>query len=193
MLTWAAFGIALGFVFGWDNYAHTGGFIAGVALAYAIPAEAPTIARSALIWNITAVACALVVVVSFAMVAKNYGRSSTLDAMDRSYQSVARLETALIKGFKWRAPGDGDPQAVATQLRTAASGVSRISELDPRADEICGRLIDLAGKRAALLDSAKTNPDAITGANSSYDEVETAIKDYLAWLQDKKREIGISR
>lgn len=191
MLTWAALGIGLGFVMGFDNYAHIGGFIAGAALAYAIPAEEPTIARSAVIWNITAIACALVVVASFAMVAKNYGSFQSKAAVDMSYDSVARLERAFIKGFHWRGPQDGDPQALATLLRTAASGVGRITEIDPKSDEIRGRLVDLASKRAALLDSAKTNPDAITEANSNYAEVDAAIKDYLAWWQGKRREFGI--
>src|SRR5204863_9362985 len=92
MLIWAAFGIVFGFIVGADNVAHAAGFIAGAALAYAIPAEEPTIARSALIWNITAIACALVVVVSFVMVAKNYGGSQTQAALRRSYESVSRLD-----------------------------------------------------------------------------------------------------
>ena len=193
MLTWAAFGIALGFFMRFDNYAHIGGFIAGAALAYVISAEEPTIGRSALIWNITAIACALVVVASFAMVAKNFGGSQRQAAVYRSYESVGHLEKALIKGFNWRAPDDGDPQALATQLRTASSGVSRVSEIDSQSTEICARLLDLADKRAALLDSAKTNPKAITESNSSYDEVRAAIKDYLAWWEAKTRELGIER
>ena len=193
MLIWAALGVGLGFIMGFDNYAHIGGFIAGAAMAYVIPAEEPTIARSALIWNITAIACALVVVASFAMVAKNYGNSQKKAAIYRSYESVARLEKAFIKGFKWKLPGDGDPQALATQLRTAASGVSRVSEIDGQSNEICGRLVDMAGKRAALLDSAKTNPAAITESNSNYGEVDAAFKEYLAWWQGKTRELGIEQ
>ena len=194
MLIWAALGIGLGFVFGWDNYAHIGGFIAGAAMAYAITAEEPTIARSALIWNITAIVCALVVVVSFAMVAKNYGNSQRKAAVRRAYGSVHRLENALVSGFNWKGRSeDGDPQGLASKLRTAASGVDRISDIDERLNEICGRLVDQAGKRAALLDQAKTNPEAITASNSNYGEVEAAIQDFLAWWQAKARELGIEQ
>ena len=188
MLIWAGFGIVLGFLFGWDNYAHIGGFIAGVVLAYAISAEEPTVARSAMIWNITAIACALVVVASFAMVAKNYGSFQSKASVDMSYDSVARLERAFIKAYHWKSPQDGDPQALATLLRTAASGVGRISEIDPQSDAIRAHLVDLASKRAALLDSAKTNPAVITDANSRYDEVDAALKDYLVWWQGKKNQ-----
>jgi rhomboid protease GluP len=192
MLIWAAFGIVLGFMFGWDNYAHIGGFIAGAAMAYAITAEEPTIARSALIWNITAIACALVVVASFAMVAKNYGNSQRKAAVGRSYGSVQRLAIVLDSAFNWRGrPEDGDPQALATKLRTAASGVERIPDIDTQLSDICRRLVDQAGRRAALLDAAKTNPEALRESNSNHGELDAAIKDYRAWLESKARELGI--
>jgi hypothetical protein len=191
MLIWAAFGIVLGFMFGWDNHAHIGGFIAGVGMAYAIPAEEPTVARSALIWNITAIACALVVVVSFAMVAKNYGNSQRKAAVARSYGSVQRLALVLDSAFNWRGAQDGDPQGLATKLRTAASGVERIPDIDPQLSDICRRLVEQAGKRAALLDAAKTNPEALRESNSNHSELDTAIKDYRAWLDSKAHELGL--
>ena len=193
MLTWAALGIGLGFVMGFDNYAHIGGFIAGAALAYAIPAEEPTIARSALIWNITAIACALVVVASFAMVAKNYGNFQRRVAVDRSTGSIQRLGIVLESAFKWRGPGDGDPQALATKLRTAASGLERIPDFDPELNEICRRLVDQAGKRAALLDAAKTNPEALRESNSNHGELDAVILDYRAWFENRRRELGTER
>ena len=193
MLIWAVIGIGLGFVMGWDNYAHIGGFIGGAGLAYIITAEEPTVARSALIWNIIAITCALVVVVSFGMVAKNYGNSQRKEALRRSYNSVQRLEGALIPAFKWRGrPEDGDSQVLASRLRTAASGVERVSGIDdPRADEVCKRLVDLAGKRAAVLDEAKTNLQAITPENSNYRDVEVALDNYLAWWEARAEEIGL--
>ena len=186
MLIWAAFGIVFGFIVGADNVAHTGGFIAGAALAYAIPGEEPTIARSALIWNITAIACALVVVVSFAMVAKNYGNSQRTVALARSYDSIQRLGIVLDRAFEWRGrPEDGDPQALATKLRTAASGVERGPEIDPQLSDICRRFVEQARKRADLLDAAKTNPQALRESSSNHDELDAAIRDYQVWMTNR--------
>ena len=186
MLTWAAFGIGLGFLFGWDNYAHIGGLIAGVAIAYAISAEEPTVARSAMIWNITAIACALLVVASFAMVAKNYGSFQSKAVVARAYGSVQRLAVALDSAFDWKGrPEDGDPQAIATRLRTAASGVERVPDVDPQLSDILRRLVEQSVKRAAVLDAAKTNPEALRESNSNHAELDAAIRDYRAWLNRK--------
>ena len=191
MLLWAGAGIVFGFLMGADNVSHAGGFIAGGILGYLIAPEAPTLARSALVWNVTAIACALVVVLSFGMVAKNYGSSRTQIAVDRSYNSVSALERSFIGAYTWKSAADGDPQQLASSLRTAASGVERVSDLDPQLKEICDRLIELARARAVLLDTAKTVPTAINEANSSYDQVDAAIKDYVAWWHGKRREFGL--
>jgi membrane associated rhomboid family serine protease len=190
MLIWAGIGFVFGFLMGADNVSHAGGFIAGAALAYVISGEEPTLARSAMVWNIVAIACALVVVGSFAMVAKNYGSSRTHVAVERSYNSVSALEQAFINAYQWTSAGGADPQQLASNLRTAASSVERNSDIDPQLKEISRRLTDLATARAALLDAAKTNPSVITGANSRYDEVDAALKDYLTWWRDKRREFG---
>jgi hypothetical protein len=124
-------------------------------------------------------------------VAKNYGNFQRRVAVDRSTGSVQRLGIVLESAFNWRGPEDGDPQALATKLRTAASGVERIPDVDPQLSDICRRLVDQAGKRAALLDAAKTNPEALRESNSNHGELDAAIKDYRAWLESKAHELGI--
>jgi rhomboid protease GluP len=190
MLIWAGAGIVFGFIMGADNVSHAGGFIAGAALAYVIPAEEPTLARSAFVWNVTAIVCALVVVGSFAMVAKNYGSSRTHVAIERSLETFKGFERSFIDAYNWTSADDRDPQQLASNLRTAASSVERFSDIDPQLKEISKRLTDLATARAALLDEAKTNPAVITGANSSYDEVAAAFEDYIVWWRSKRREFG---
>ena len=43
---WAAFGFLLGLIMGFDNWAHGGGFVAGIALSFALPAEKVSRPRS---------------------------------------------------------------------------------------------------------------------------------------------------
>jgi len=84
---------------------------------------------------------------------------------------------------------DRRPRAIRVLVLTDMEGISGID--DPQADEVCKRLVDLAGKRAAVLDEAKTNLQAITPENSNYREVEVALDNYLAWWEARAEEIGL--
>jgi hypothetical protein len=189
MLIWAVAGFIYGFVMGADNVAHAGGFVAGAALAYVIPAEEPTLARSALIWNITAIVCALVVVASFGMVAKNYGNAQAESSIMQSFESAARLEDEFRRSANWKTPADGDPRELASRLRTAASSLNRYADLDSRSQQICARLVDLANKRAAALDAAGAGGAPVAEANNQ--EIQSAFEEYLAWWHAKRRELGL--
>jgi rhomboid protease GluP len=72
MLIWAAFGVVVTWGFA-DQAGHIGGFIAGAAMGFVIAGEHPVTKRDAMLWNVAAILSALVVVISFVMVAIHYG------------------------------------------------------------------------------------------------------------------------
>jgi rhomboid protease GluP len=74
MLIWAAFAVVVTFSSA-NQIAHIGGFIAGGALGFLIKGEPPATSREAVVWNAAAIFSALLVVVSFALVAVHYGES----------------------------------------------------------------------------------------------------------------------
>ena len=74
MLIWAAFAVLVTFSSA-NQVAHISGLIAGAAMGFLIRGEQPATTREALGWNAAAICSALLVVVSFVMVAAHYGQS----------------------------------------------------------------------------------------------------------------------
>ncbi|HJQ67334.1 MAG TPA: rhomboid family intramembrane serine protease [Blastocatellia bacterium] len=74
MLIWAAFAIIVTFSSA-NQVAHIGGFIAGAVMGFLIRGQHPATSRESLGWNVAAIASALLVVISFVMVAAHYGES----------------------------------------------------------------------------------------------------------------------
>ena len=74
MLIWAAFAVIVTFSSA-NQVAHIGGFIAGAAMGFLIKGEHPATSRETLAWNAAAICSALLVVVSFVMIAVHYGES----------------------------------------------------------------------------------------------------------------------
>ena len=192
MMIWAVVGFLFGAFIGADNVAHAGGFVAGVAMAYAVPPSVPTFARSARIWNAVAVGCAVLVVASFTMVAVNYGKFQEFAVFQRLHNNAALLESSYVKSLEWRDPSNGDPKELASMLRAASAGVQRLEDTDPQITEACRRLVDIANRRAALLDSADTNPEVVyRSAAESYAEWSEAIGQFAKWWRGVRQNVGI--
>ena len=72
MVQWAIYGLAMGFLFRFDNAAHLGGLVAGALLGLAIPGGEPREKATTLAWEVAAWGCGLLVVGSFAMAVVRY-------------------------------------------------------------------------------------------------------------------------
>jgi rhomboid protease GluP len=192
MMIWAIIGFVYGIFIGADNVAHAGGFVAGVGMAYAVPPDTPSIARTARIWNAVAVGCALLVVASFTMVAINYGKFQSFALFERLHNNAALLESSYIKSLEWRDPANGGSKELASKLRAAAAGVERLEDADPQVTDDCRRLVEVANKRAAVLDSAETNPQAVdNSAVESYAEWSEAIDQFARWWRGIRQNVGV--
>src|SRR5580704_1118960 len=184
MLVWAGIGMALSLVFHWDYVNHACGMATGAALGYALESGAPSTARSAMAWNTVAVACSVLIGVSFAMVALHYGKATHGQDVIILDRRVTALKGALGNSFDWKTSSEGDPHKLAGDLRNAADDVRRTPHIDKRSDDVKQGMVDLANKRAAELDSADKDPTA--PAISSTDDMQQAIallQQYKSWVE----------
>jgi rhomboid protease GluP len=95
MLIWAAFAVIVTFNSA-NQVAHIGGLIAGAAMGFLIRGEHPATKREALGWNAAAICSALLVVVSFVMIAAHYGQNQRWMRMPQvqSLNRNGKIETA---------------------------------------------------------------------------------------------------
>jgi rhomboid protease GluP len=194
MLVWAAVGILIGFVPGLnlDNVSHISGFAVGCGLAFILRLESPSTDRAVKVWNATAIACAALIALSFAMVGFNYGKMQRGGEVIVLSRRLARVESALTRAFNWKDKAGGDPKQIAQELRSSASDVERLASIDAHSDQIRHRLADLARKRASLLEASEGNPAAAQGdIRSDRAEMEEIIQDFNTWVEGIKDEYGL--
>ena len=191
MLIWAAFGVVVTLAFA-DQAAHIGGFISGAALGFVIKAEPPATTRAALAWNVAAICSALLVVVSFVMVAINYGNRQTAQTVLDLDKSVRQLDQAFHASLGVSDPASESASKAVRELRGAASDIGGLDSIDGPSDDIRRRLIDLANRRADLFDRAKSNVSApAESAQSNAKELEMVIADYRNWLESVMSRYGL--
>jgi rhomboid protease GluP len=83
MLQWAVYGLAMGVLFRFDNWAHAGGLITGALLAGVVPDGEPRPGAGARLWELAAWLCGVAIVGSFAMVSLRY--TETVDLVVRLF------------------------------------------------------------------------------------------------------------
>ena len=191
MIIWAAFGVVVTLTYA-DQAGHIGGFISGAALGFIIKAEPPVTARASLYWNITAIVCALVVAVSFVMVALNYGtRHTALEVLELD-KSVRQLSQAFHDSLNMADPSSERKTKAAREMRNAAGDIGRLDRIDDTSDAIRARLVELANRRAEWLDRAEASP-LLPGDPVQADarDLEKAIKDYHNWLDSVMSRYGL--
>jgi membrane associated rhomboid family serine protease len=192
MLIWAGIGMMLSLVFHWDFVNHGFGMATGAALGYLLEPGAATTARSSTIWNGVAIACSLLIAVSFAMVAIHYGKITRGQDVIVMYQRIRQLDNSLETSFAWRGPQDGDPHKIASDLRSAADDVTRSPKIDSKSDEIRQALVTVANERAAVLDSADKNPSAASvGVQEESQEERSLVNQYKGWLDSVLKDYGL--
>ena len=191
MIIWAAFGVVVTLAFA-DQAAHIGGFISGAALGFILKAETPATTRAALAWNVAAVCSALLVVISFVMVAINFGNRQTAQTVLDLNKSVRQLDQAFHTSLAISDPNSEIASKTIRELRSATNDIGNLDRIDGPSDEIRRRLIELANRRADLLDKAKINPSApAESAQSDAKELETVIADYHNWLESVMSRYGL--
>lgn len=191
MVIWAVFGVVvtLGFA---DQAAHIGGFVSGAALGFLIKGEPPATTRTALAWNVAAVCSALLVVVSFVMVAVNYGNRQTGQEVLDMDKSVRQLHKIFYDSLNINDSTSESASKTISGLRSAASDMEKLERIDDASDDIRRRLIELANRRADLFDNAKTNPAApMLSSQSDAKEIEKVITDYHNWLDSVMSRYGL--
>jgi rhomboid protease GluP len=192
MTMWAAVALLLGAVAGFDNANHIWGLLSGAGLAFVISAEPPETVPAARLWNSVAVLGAILIALSFGMVALNYGKMQRGQDVVRLDHRVRPLIEAVAASLNQPAPSADDAGKLASRIRSAASDVEGIPHFDPQSDSIRQRLLDLAGRRAAAVDSAKTGA-ALGSKNLGQDSMELnqIQKDYVAWVDTIKDQYGL--
>jgi len=194
MLIWAGIGMVLSLVFHWDYVNHGFGMATGAALGYLLaPGEAAT-NRSATLWNGVAVACAVVILASFGMVALHYGKTAEPQDVILLDRRVSTLEQSLKSSFEFNSEGSGDPKKIAADLRSAADDVARTPRIDKRGDQITSGLVDLANRRAREFDSADKDPSAINNnALADAQQTRQLLDQYSAWVDSILTDYGLYR
>jgi rhomboid protease GluP len=185
MLIWAAFGFAIGMMPGINNIAHGGGFVAGVALAFVIPAESTMTVNSARLWNAVMIACMLTVAASFAMAGRNFNRAQEIAADGRNVITLSRqIQNAAQVSDESReaVTSKKDPQQIADRLRGAARDILSVPRIDDRSEEIKQQIADLLTKRADAFAAAAKDPMALSRAVlAEWDSTERAFDAYVEW------------
>jgi membrane associated rhomboid family serine protease len=192
MIIWAAIGIVLGGLGGADNANHIWGLLSGVGVAFLIAPGPPETVPAANLWNGAAILGAVLITLSFGMVALNYGKMQHGTDVVRLDRRVRPLVNALDSSLKWSDSGEDDPAKLASQIRSAASDIDQVPHIDSRSDAIRRRLQELASRRAGAMDSAKKEPSAaLTGRGPDNDELNLIYKDYQEWIGSIKDEYGL--
>jgi membrane associated rhomboid family serine protease len=205
MLIWGAIGIMLGFFMGANNAAHVGGFVAGAALGFVLQPEAPSTASSAARWNAAAIACVVLVAVSFAMAGRVYGseqekfvrRANTDRRHDLAYELATKMRDA------WRIVGESfdlkiepgkftrnDAIEIASSMRRIAGDLEKAPVIDDRIGAIKNRLIELTNKRAKSFDEAVDERSMTAAVSENREAFIVTFKDFAEWESDAAREFN---
>jgi membrane associated rhomboid family serine protease len=191
MLIWAAFGFMVGMMPGINNVAHGGGFVAGAALAFVIPAETRS-HNAGRIWNAVMIGCVLVVAASFALAGRSFNRAQELAADAHNIivlsQRMRGAEQTLMDSRDALA-SKKDPQQIADGLRSAARDILSVPTIDERSDAIKQQYADLLSKRADAFQAAakdkKTLPQAVLVESDSAEDAFDAYVDWEGSVLDK--------
>lgn len=178
MLIWASVGIVIGFVMKFNNVAHIAGFLAGAALAWIISANEPRTERLVKYWNAVAIACAVIITISFVMVAVHYG------SVQGGFKLSRRVDNAretIAKSFEWEGQSQESAQ-LATELRTAATDIQGIISIDQTSDAQRRLIVDLLNERARLFDGVQTDASApVRSRDEHYERFAVIHEDYKKW------------
>jgi rhomboid protease GluP len=196
MLIWAGFGFVFGFFIGANNVAHAGGFIAGGALAFIIPAGQPATHREGLIWNGLLIVCVLAVAASFALAGRNFNLTQELAVDSRSVivlsQRMRSAEQARMDSYNEPA-SKKDPQQIADSLHSAARDVMSVPHIDDRSDQIKQQYTDLLTKRAEAFAAAKNKTAMPPAVPAEVASTEDAFNAYLDWEESVLKKYRLER
>ena len=81
---WVIYILALGIIFPFDNWAHIGGVVSGLALGYLVPEGEPETRRAELLWSSLSILSVLIIAGSFALMALNLNPGLKLICRPRS-------------------------------------------------------------------------------------------------------------
>jgi len=193
MLIWAGLGLMMGMTIpGIDNVNHLGGLATGAALGFILSPEHPATARATSAWNAAAIASIVVVAASFGMVALHYGQMQHSQDLLRLSDRVRQMKSVLDKSMEWKPGSAQEPQKIAADLRSAADDIRRISRIDSPSDAVRQRILDLAARRAGLLDSANTDPAAMLKADlRDQSDFDSVFADYHSWEKSVISDYGL--
>ncbi|HEU4388971.1 MAG TPA: rhomboid family intramembrane serine protease, partial [Blastocatellia bacterium] len=188
MLFWAVINILPVSMFGsrinW--VAHAAGTIAGGALGFVISSDHPSTASAHRLWNILAIACAVVIMISFVMVATNYGKFQRAGDVRVMWDATSKAEAALRRSTRWN-PQSGPPaEQVAAELRAATSGLEKVPSIDQKGDSIRRQWVDLLKRRSALFEHAAADPKApVVSAGDDDKTLDALIEQFNAWYSEQ--------
>ncbi|HKV39551.1 MAG TPA: rhomboid family intramembrane serine protease [Blastocatellia bacterium] len=195
MLFWVVVTFAMGFAIkGIDNAGHFGGLASGAALGYLLVPEHPRTQSAANMWNGIAIACAALIAVSFVMVGVSYGKDVRGSEIVRLNGRLMTLSKAFDVSTTWKTAADGDPHAIAANLRSAASDVQSIKHIDSTLDAIKDRLVEVANHRATVFDGVDKDPSGpVKSAESDMATYSTSFNDYNNWVSSHLDEYDLRK
>ncbi|HKP87639.1 MAG TPA: rhomboid family intramembrane serine protease, partial [Blastocatellia bacterium] len=191
MLTWAVIGFLFGVFIGANNVAHASGFAAGAAVGFALKPGAPETNRGVSAWNALAIICVLVLASSFAMAGRNYGnlqRGGNAVVLDR------RIEEAreALKDSVFAPESKKDTKQISERLKSVATDLDRVPQIDDRSTEIKQQVAELLRKRAGVLDSAEQNKMvSLRPTSSDLEEAGQAFDNYEDWINSVMDKYGL--
>jgi rhomboid protease GluP len=207
MVQWGLMTIIFGFIVGANNVAHAGGLISGAILGYVIKGEHPRSSTSSKVWNGVAIICVALILVSFAMVGKNYGvqmeRMRQFEANRNRQQLGAENIIALsrfvhdadqaIKAIP-SAQNPNEARQIAKQLKELSEKVSSLPSIDEESNIIRAQLTSTLNDIAASLAPNNSNTALST---KPYAEIQAAwdnrLKSYLGWEDSVIADYGLVR
>jgi rhomboid protease GluP len=191
MAMWAGIGLLMGAALHFDNVNHIGGLITGAALGFALSLEHPRTARLAFAWNTAAIASMALVAGSFVMVALQYGKIPNLQNASTLENRMVTMLDAFSESLDWKTKSPQDFSTLAGNLRKAADDIRSFPPVDALSDAFRERILNVATRRASLLDRAAADKDTsllISSQQQDHDEAQEAYNDFQKW---QKRVIAI--
>jgi rhomboid protease GluP len=179
-----------------DNAAHLGGMISGAVLALVVDYRRPG-ERSgvAITWRVLQIVAIAVVVLSFLKTVQHYREPWPAEFVPQVQQPADPQNPAYLQYVK--AISDGhDAFVVATEDKNASNidaavkSIDAAPPLDPKADELRGRLKALllrAKEPQATATASPAGPNKPVPANQITEEFSAWKKEYNQWLKTTGR------
>ncbi|MEW6129811.1 MAG: rhomboid family intramembrane serine protease [Acidobacteriota bacterium] len=205
MIRWAVIIIIFGFIIGANNVGHIGGLLSGAVLGFLLKGTPPENSTNVKLWNTVAVICGLLIVISFALVGKNYGNvqtayqqsSTETNRIKQGGENIIALNRIIInlENEMNKLVGNMNNQGTTIDtgtLKKLSEQMAAIPSIDEKSDQIRLKINDSLKKLVQHFETpnqpkgAKTETAGVLLAN-----LKNSINEFNNWVDSVLNDYGL--